>query len=156
MTACSALFEQLLGLESGDLRPELADRQNRSLTAAESELLRSLNERRGLADQASSRRRPIPANAIWALLDERRPSPDEPRLAVPRRFLERVRPICEEGANRLLESGVTVIGDLDQLLIDDATLDRAPDSDAGIPETVPMDAAVTLLQRLLHSDPVRA
>ena len=148
-------FEQLLGLDDGDLRSDLADRQNRSLTAAESELLRLLNERRNRAGRPMSRRRPIPANAIWALLDGRRPGSDESRLVVPRRFLERIRPVCERNVRRLRESGVRVVGDLDHLLIDDAMLHAAPDIDATTPETMSMEAAVTLLRGVLYRDLAR-
>ena len=145
-------FEGLLGLERGALSAERASKQNRSLTANECEVLRRLNERLDHGDTPTLRRRPVPAAAIWALLDGRQPPSGEAKLEVPRRFLERIGPSSEETISRIRETGATVIGELDHLAVDRDTIDNAPDADQHPPDTMPMDAAVALLSGIVRSD----
>jgi hypothetical protein len=143
-------FEQLLGLRHGALRADLATKQNRSLTAAESELLRRYNERAGFGDTPTLRKRPIPANAIWSLLDGRGPAVDEARLEVPRRFLEQVSPISDRIMREISEMGVQVVGDLDRITIDGEMIDSAPTADAAAPDWMSIDTAVALLAGVLR------
>jgi len=138
-------FEQLLGLAHGVLRADLATKQNRSLTATECELLRRFNERVGFGDTPTLRKRPIPANAIWSLLDGRRPPPGEERLEVPRRFLEQVGPVSNQIVCAIRDMGVEVVGELDRLTIDQEMVDRAPEADVAAPDWMAIDAAVALL-----------
>jgi hypothetical protein len=145
-------FEGLLHLERGSLSAERAAKQNRSLTASECEVLRRLNERLDHGDTPTLRRRPVPAAAIWALLDGRQPPPEESKLVVPRRFLEMISPSSEQTISRIRETGATVIGELDNLAIDRDTLESAPDTDQRPPDTMPMDAAVALLAGVVGRD----
>src|SRR5256884_3687714 len=77
------VFESMLGLPGGFLVPE-ERAVNRSLTAAEAELVRLLNEefsRRGWPHRDYAR--VMRYGAVEDMKEARRPSPDEPRIATP-------------------------------------------------------------------------
>ncbi|HLT62228.1 MAG TPA: hypothetical protein VK020_13590 [Microlunatus sp.] len=135
-------FEDLLGLSRGTLSPDRADglTGNRSLTAAESELLRRLNllvKQGGLGWRQYER---LIRNGLAArLLAARTPTPEEPPVRLP----DWAREVAlERGAafrDAIAASGVRVVGDLDQL----AT--APPSGEVPRPESVPLDAAVEAL-----------
>lgn len=106
-------FEGLLGL-SPDTLASVAAKENRSLTAAEAELLRLYNSsylQVGLQPAHYSRLMAHLKDHIKA----RTPGPDEARLVTPDWAIERANEIGAEMATNLRALGATVLGDLDLL-----------------------------------------
>ena len=94
------VFESMLGLPGGFLVPE-ERAANRSLTAAEAELVRLLNSefsRRGWPHRDYARF--MRYGAVEHMKDARRPSPDEPKIATPAWALARAAEISAEMAGR--------------------------------------------------------
>ncbi len=132
------VFETMLGLPGGFLVPE--DRAvNRSLTVAEAELVRRLNEefsRREWPHRNYARF--MRYGAVEHMKTTRQPAPDEPRIATPAWALARAAEISAEMAGHIEALGVNVVGDLSALgkLAEDAP---GPGPD-GAP-LVPVEAA---------------
>jgi hypothetical protein len=150
-----AAFDDLLGLPMGTIDPTLADHGNRSLTAAECELIRRLNETMGGQDELTIRRRPVPAHAIWAMLDGRVPSADEPRLIVPPFAVDRLVPIAADIVTRIRATGCSVVGDIERLFV--SPVSTAPEprepvagAEPDQPE-LPVESAALLISWLLHN-----
>jgi len=107
-------FESLLGLPAGFLVPE-DDVVNRSLTLAEAEVVRRLNE--------EFRRREWPGTSYARFLrygavremKSRQPLPGEPGIATPAWALERMAEISAEMTRNIAALGVRVIGDISAL-----------------------------------------
>jgi hypothetical protein len=146
-------FEQLIGLAADTLQPDLGDRRNRSMTAAESEVLVRLNERLDGPGAFVARQRTIPPRAIWHLLDNRTPGPDEARLRVTPSAIEQIRPISEDAVRRIRAVGANVIGDLEHLVTQQPTHRLAAGTDPDIaPDGLPIEAAALLIEGLLLLD----
>lgn len=149
-----AAFDDLLGLPPGTIDPALADHSNRSLTAAECALIRSLNEMVGGQDELTIRRRIVPAQAIWAMLDGRTPGSGEPRLTMPPTAVERLAPIAADIVSRVRAAGCRIVGDLDRLLMAPASaIDVSSESDTaalGEPD-LPVESAALLVSWLLRN-----
>jgi len=150
------VFESMLGLAAGFLVPE-ERAVNRSLTAAEAELVRLLNSefsRRGWPPRDYARF--MRYGAVEHMKDARQPSADEPKIATPAWALARAAEISGEMAGRIEALGVNVVGDissLGKLPADGPDPVRGwpdlaadgPDPAAGggsAPPTVPVEAAV--------------
>lgn len=106
-------FEDLLGLRP-DTLASVAAKENRSLTAAEAELLRLYNSsylQVGLQPAHYSRLMAHLKDHIKA----RTPRSDEARLVTPDWAIDRANGIGAEMADNLRALGVTVLGDLDLL-----------------------------------------
>ncbi|GAA1504207.1 hypothetical protein [Nocardioides humi] len=106
-------FEDLLGLRAGTLTSQEA-LENRSLTAAEAEVVRRFNaqyRRLGLRPEAHARM----LIDIGAHLKDRVPPPDEPRIVTPDWAIARANEVAREMADGIRELGVDVRGDLAQL-----------------------------------------
>mgnify|MGYP003290314827 CR=1 FL=1 len=104
-------FEQMLGLPDGSLVPE-DDQENRSLTAAEAELMQAYH--RALAQMGVEPRvhyRLLNAGAD-VYLKQRRPGSDEPKPYTPQWALDTAAGIGTEMARSIADSGVRVVGDL--------------------------------------------
>ena len=109
------VFESLLGLAGGFLVPE-EGAANRSLTAAEAELVRLLSE------EFSRREWPLRHysrfmryGVIEQLKTGRRPAPDEPPIVTPPWALDRAAEISAEMAVRIEALGVNIVGDISSL-----------------------------------------
>jgi hypothetical protein len=128
-------FESMLGLPRGFLVPG-ANAANRSLTLAEAEVVRLLNEefkRRKWPDRHYPR---FVRNGAVQQMKTRRPEPDEPRIATPVWALKRATEIGAEMAANIAALGVPVIGDL-------SSLGDLPETHAEpAPPMLPADAAV--------------
>jgi hypothetical protein len=107
-------FERLTGLRSGTLQPEPAS-TNRSLTAPEIEVVRSINAALTDARITGERRLALGLFGAAAALRLREPLPDEPRLHTPDWASARARELGAEIAAGLRSSGAHVLGDLDRL-----------------------------------------
>jgi len=109
------VFESMLGLPAGFLVPE-ERAVNRSLTAAEAELVRLLNSefsRRGYPHRDYARF--MRYGAVEHMKDARRPSADEPKIATPAWALARAAEISGEMAGRIDALGVNIVGDISSL-----------------------------------------
>jgi hypothetical protein len=135
------VFESMLGLPSGFLVPE-ETAANRSLTAAETELVRMLNEEFSRRDWPHRNyARFMRYGAVEHMKNARQPSPDEPRIATPAWALARAAEISAEMAARIEALGVNIVGDLSSLgkLPGDGA-DPAGD-DGSVPPMLPVEAA---------------
>lgn len=104
-------FESLLGLPDG-LLEEVPDTANRSLTLAETEMLRKLNMEfrgNGLPDELYSKL--VRGGAVMHMKNTCRPAPGDARISTPVWALEAAAGIGAEMAGRIGAMGVRVLGD---------------------------------------------
>jgi hypothetical protein len=104
-------FESLLGLPDGLLVP-VPDTANRSLTLAETEMLRKLNMEfrgNGLPDELYSKL--VRNGAVMHMKNTCPPAPDDARISTPAWALEAAAGIGAEIAERIGTMGVRVLGD---------------------------------------------
>jgi hypothetical protein len=133
-------FETMLGLPDGFLVPAAAA-ANRSLTYAEAELVRLLNEefrRQGWPDRSYARF--MRYGAVRQMKIARQPSPDEPKIVTPAWALERAAEIGAEMADNIVALGVRVVGDISALGRVPADLAGATDAGSAVP-LMPAEAA---------------
>jgi hypothetical protein len=135
------VFESMIGLPDGFLIPE-ERAANRSLTVAEAELVRLLNEefsRREWPHRSYARF--MRYGAVEQMKTARQPSPDEPRITTPAWALDRAAEISAQMAQNIAKLGVNIVGDI-------SALGRPPDdlpesaANAGPAALVPVEAAV--------------
>ncbi|MEU5597538.1 hypothetical protein [Streptomyces sp. NPDC020298] len=104
-------FEALLSLPGGLLQP-VPDTANRSLTLAETEMLRNLNVEfrgNGLPDELYSRL--VRNGAVMHMKNACSPTARDVRIATPRWALEAAAAAGAEAAGRIAAMGVRVLGD---------------------------------------------
>ncbi|MFJ3191846.1 hypothetical protein ACIPJQ_04320 [Streptomyces griseoviridis] len=104
-------FEALLGLPAGLLQP-VPDAANRSLTLAETEMLRNLNKEfrgNGLPDELYSTL--VRNGAVMHMKNACSPAPDDVRISTPGWALESAARIGARTAERITGLGVRVLGD---------------------------------------------
>ena len=120
-------FEGLLGLPSGLLNPP-AGRSNESLSWDRTELLRSVQV--AFDEQGLSRagRAPWTRAVRNALLNSDVPPSDPRTPPYPAWAIERIRDLSEKRADAVRRSGVHVIGDPANLLVDDSVSVGSPDA----------------------------
>jgi hypothetical protein len=133
-------FRELLGLPEGVPDEQAAD-SNRSMTAAEAELLRSLNEVTADWDWPTYQRT-IRTGAAAGMVESRRPGPGEAPIVTPPEVLARVAQHGSQVASRLGGVGVVVHGDLAVLGQEVASPADSATVDPGRPEVLPIEAAV--------------
>ena len=112
-------FESLLALPGGFLVPE-DDVVNRSLTLAEAEVVRQLNEEFKRREWPGASYARFMRYGAVRQMKCRRPLPGEPQIATPAWALERLAEISAEMTTNIAGLGVRVVGDL-------AALGRSPD-----------------------------
>jgi len=112
-------FESLLGLPAGFLVPE-DDVVNRSLTLAEAEVVRQLNEEFKRREWPGGSYAKFMRYGAVRQMKARRPLPGEPPIATPAWALERMAEISAEMTRTIAALGVRVVGDL-------SALGRSPD-----------------------------
>ena len=127
--------EGLLGLPDGLLDPYRGGAANRSMTAAEAELIRTVNltirDRMGWRDYSER----IRHGAIRAMVEDRHPDATEPPIGTPQWALAKARKRQRRDYRRLTRSGINLVGDPDTLLR------RRTGAPVVIPESVPLSAA---------------
>jgi hypothetical protein len=104
-------FEQLLGLPENLLQP-VPDAANRSLTLAETEMLRNLNKEfrgNGLPDELYSKL--VRNGAVMHMKNACSPAPDDVKILTPDWALEAAAGIGAEMARSIGDMGVRIIGD---------------------------------------------
>ena len=131
-------FEDLLGLPAGMLVAD-RDTENRSMTLAETELVRQINvefKNRGWSDELY--RRMVLKGIGFQMQTQRTPAVDEPRITTPQWALDRVAEIGAAAADKISTLGVRIVGDISTL-----GAPRLADESrgAGAPATLPIDAA---------------
>ncbi|MEU6380245.1 hypothetical protein [Streptomyces sp. NPDC046909] len=108
-------FESLLGLPE-NLLQEVPDTANRSLTLAETEMLRNLNKEfrgNGLPDELYSRL--VRHGAVMHMKNTCSPTAQDVKIRTPQWAVEAAAGIGAEMAQRIGTMGVRVLGDLDLL-----------------------------------------
>jgi hypothetical protein len=121
---------------------------NRSMTAAEAELLVRLNKKVKKELQWDEYVRYVRRGVALGMVEGREPAPDEPRLFTPDWALDAA---AEKGAlfvDVIRSLGVTVLGDLDALSC------RVPSSSpvaAGAAEVLPVDAGVQAVMTVIEA-----
>jgi hypothetical protein len=146
-------FEALLGLPRGLLVPDAAT-TNRSLSLAEAELIRLLNEeanRRKWPEQVYARL--VRSGAINHLKRGYQPGPGDQRIVTPPWALKRVGEIGAEIAAGISALGVQVVGDVSSLGATPAgtVADAGPDFPKPVPALPPPAAAQAVLGVILAS-----
>ncbi|MEV6111378.1 hypothetical protein AB0L59_02405 [Streptomyces sp. NPDC052109] len=104
-------FEALLGLPENLLQP-VPDTANRSLTLAETEMLRNLNvefRANGLPDELYSRL--VRGGAVLHMKNACAPEPGDVKIVTPRWAVRAAAEIAAESAARIAALGVRVLGD---------------------------------------------
>lgn len=148
-------FEERLGLPAGIL-PVDAGPVNRSLRAAEAELLRRVNLAVGRDVSWYDFHRLLCMGGITELVEQRTPGADESGLRVPAWAVERARELGAVAIERIEAAGVDVVGDLTQLS-PTTDLDAEPEPDiaavaddpSGDPSVVSIDAVVSVIDGIL-------
>lgn len=138
-------FAELLGVSSETLSTRMELTSNRSMTAAEAELLVQLNERVKSQMQWTDYVRFVRRGVALGMVENRKPGPDEAPLVTPEWALDAAAAEGTRSVERIRASGVRVLGDLDALAV------RVTNSgtDGAIPRQVPIDAAVEALASVM-------
>ena len=135
-------FESLVGLPAGFLVPE-DDVVNRSLTLAEVEVVRQLNEEFKRREWPGASYAKFMRYGAVSQMKARRPLPGEPQIATPAWALERVAEISAEMTGNIAALGVRVIGDLPALSspVPPAGPPAAGAGDGPVAPPIPVEAA---------------
>ncbi len=134
--AIFAAFEALLALPDGVLADRTIAIQNRSMTAQEAEFVRRLNKE--VADDLSwdEYTRTVRRGIVLNMVEQRQPGADEQKIQTPPWAADRAAEFGQRFADGIAASGVTVIGDPQELA-------RRPASGKNEKqESLAMDAAV--------------
>jgi hypothetical protein len=118
-------FEKLTDLPDGLLEPE-AGWMNRSLTAAETELIRQLNVEFFKRKWPSKRYHGAVRRGVVRQMQLRAPGRDEPKITTPAWAIERANEIAAASSLRIKASGVHILGDLSTLSDVPANPDAKP------------------------------
>ena len=140
-------FEDLLGLRRGTLQVSTTAQSNRGLSAEEVEMLRVFNERVGHRFDYQLYDHIVRRAGFNAMVEGRRPGPDEAGLVVPAAVARTMRSHGADAVAAIRESGVRVVGDL-ALLVPDTELDDT--LRVATVDRVPLDAAAILLEGLVE------
>lgn len=118
-------FEALVGLPEGFLVPE-RDLVNRSLTLAEAEVVRLLNEEfKSQGWPARYYSRFMRYGAVERMKAMHRPLAAEPKIVTPPWALKRITEISADVVENIAASGVRIIGDLSTLSLPPADADES-------------------------------
>lgn len=137
-------FESMLGLPRGFLIPG-QNAANRSLTLAEAEVVRLLNEEFARHKWPSRNYARFVRYGAVQQMKTRQPRPEEPRIATPVWALKRATEIGAEMAENIAALGVRVIGDL-------SSLGDLPETGSQpAPATLPAEAAAQAIVGALRA-----
>ena len=137
-------FAQLLGVPEDVLVSRMSLTSNRSMTAAEAQLLVQLNARVKMSMQWSEYVRLVRRGAALGMVENREPSAEEPRLHTPDWALDAAAIEGARSRDVIAALGVKVLGDLDSLGA--RALSPPPVAAAGL---MPIDAAVEALAAVI-------
>ena len=141
-------FESLLGLSPDALAAAPSLLGNRSLSAAEAEVLRRFNRQARETMSYSAYHRLIRRGAALALVEGRQPDLEEPRIVTPSWAIERAREFGAASVRQIQESGAAVFGRIELL-----TPTHAVDDDelTAPPREIPVDIAPLLLEGIVRA-----
>ena len=130
-------ISECLGIPARVLIENQQKLTNRSMTAAEAELIRLVNLKyRGPRDWRWYERY-VRKGLIRAMVETRQPGPDEVMSRTPEWAQEQLLDVARKSADSIRESGVHVSGDLDALLAR-----RRVDQETGTADSLPIDAVL--------------
>lgn len=132
-------FEALLDLPEGILVPDPEiSASNRSMTAAEAEMLRLINGGGARRWDWPTYEGTVRRGAILRMVESRRPGPDEPKITTPEWAVDAAAAFGARTIERIEELGIQVVGDLSQL---DSRIPAADPPTEGL--LLPVDAAAS-------------
>jgi hypothetical protein len=138
-------FEAMLGVPDGLLVPSAAG-ANRSLTAAEVEMIRQINiEFAGNDWPDEVYHKFIRNGVIWRML-RRTPNADEPRIITPQWAQERAADAAAQSVRRINRLGVRIVGDAEALKQIDPVPANAP-RHTELPVAAAVGSVVAILYR---------
>lgn len=149
-SAVFVAFAQMLGIDPQVLVSRMDLTSNRSMTAAEAELLVRLNARVKQQMDWSEYVAVVRRGVARGMVEGREPSADEPRLTTPGWALDAAAVEGRVAADAITASGVRVLGDVEALAV------RVPDDEGGPVDRIPIDAAVEALAAMVeavHEEP---
>lgn len=149
-SAVFVAFAQMLGIDPAILVSRMDLTSNRSMTAAEAELLVRLNARVKQQMDWSEYVALIRRGVARGIVEGREPATGEPRLSTPAWALDAAAVQGRVAADAIAASGVRVVGDVGALA------ERVPDDPEVSPGYIPIDAAVEALVAMvdaIHEEP---
>ncbi|MDC3001831.1 hypothetical protein OA174_04460 [Actinomycetota bacterium] len=140
-------FAQMMGVPDEILVSRMDLTSNRSMTAAEAELLVRLNKRVKKQMQWTDYVRLVRRGVALRMVEGRDPGPDEPRLVTPDWALDAAAVQGAISVETIASLGVEVFGNLEALGV------RAPSSPepASSPDQMPIDAAVAAVAAVIDA-----
>jgi hypothetical protein len=147
-------FEQMLALPAGLLVPDAGlAASNRSMTAAEAEVLRLVNE--GDAGQWgwAQYEKLVRRGAILRMVETRRPAADEEGVGTPAWAVAAAQAVGERTAQGLADLGITIRGDL-ATLADPMPADEPPDENLRLPVSAASEAVLGAISASMTGKPI--
>lgn len=139
-------FAQFLDVPSEILTSRMELTSNRSMTAAEAEVLVRLNKNVKKTMQWTDYVTLVRRGVALGMVEGREPDPGEPKLHTPDWALDAAQQVGIASVNTIRESGVQVLGNLDALTTRvESTLDL------GVVDQIPIDAAVTAIESVISA-----
>lgn len=145
-------FESLTGLPQGFLLQNKPTSMNRSLTLAEAELLRRINQSVGGGKGWKPYSHEVHDGLIKGMVEGRTPSADEVKLQTPQWALDRAAEFGATYVAAIRTSGVNVMGDLSLLSARFTGPEHISDTDVA---DLPIDAAVAAILGALGDGAVK-
>lgn len=144
-SAVFATFAQLLAIDPQILMSRMDVTSNRSMTAAEAEVLVRLNSRVKKQMDWTEYVTVIRRGVARGMVEGREPGPDEARVATPAWALDAAAAEGSRAVEIIAASGVRVVGNLHALTV------RVPDETGIAPTQIPIDAAVAALTAMVEA-----
>lgn len=138
-------FAQMLGVDPAILVSRMDVTSNRSMTAAEAELLVRLNARVKQEMDWTEYVTTVRRGVARGMVEQRQPAGDEPRLATPSWALDAAAVEGRVAVDAIAASGVRVLGDAGVLAV------RLPDEQGAPVDLIPIDAAVEALVAMVEA-----
>jgi hypothetical protein len=139
-------FAQLLDVEPDVLVSRMDLTSNRSMTAAEAELLVRLNKKVKKELQWDEYVRYVRRGVALGMVEGREPGPDEPRLFTPDWALDAAAERGSRSVDVIRSLGVTVLGDLDALA---CRVESSTPVAPGAADVLPVDAGVQAVMTVI-------
>ena len=141
-------FAQMLAVDPQVLVSRMDLTSNRSMTAAEAELLVRLNRKVKKELQWTDYVRYVRRGVALGMVEGREPGPQEPRLHTPDWALDAAAERGRQAVDQIRSLGVHVLGDLDTLAVRIGSTPPLPD---GTLDAVPVDAAVQAVMTVIEA-----
>ncbi len=139
-------FAQFLDVPPEILTSRMELTSNRSMTAAEAEVLVRLNKKVKKTMQWTDYVTLVRRGVALGMVEGREPDPNEPKLHTPDWALDAAQQVGINSVNTIRESGVEVLGNLDAL-----TTRVASTPTPEFVDQLPIDAAVTAIESVINS-----